>query len=784
MKNLVRLLFITFVLLNTTFAQIAQIKTESITPHSLSTLGFTTNSVSSGLNVVPNQTYVYLSAWNIGNDEPISSATFTLISKPASSTASLEIVNPTWVQFKPDIIGTYTVQLSITTASGTNDTTANIYSSAFVGVGNFEGTSAVFPQCMACHSTDQKFAEIFDRWEVSGHANVFNQQLEISDHYSTSCMKCHTTGYDHNLVADNNGFDDIANSLGWSYIAPGNDMKWDSLVTNYPTLVNHATIGCESCHGPGREHAYGGHVEKIAITIDAGNCAQCHDEPWRHNKYSEFENSPHAEVIWSSSFAQGSSSQNNSLNNCIRCHDGQAFINFTKGQITNTTGMKKYQLKNITCAACHDPHGSSNEFSLRESPAGSDTLGNGFQYTSGSTGKICMNCHKARRDNVAYMSTNITATWGPHHSVQADVLLGQNAASFGTSFISGYHRFAIINACVDCHMVATTDTGTVNRDKVGGHTFKLHNEETGYDHTTSCEPCHGSRTSFEAFEATFDYDDDGTIENVREEIKGLERLLRIFLPPVGIDSISWQMIAANNNPTEKKAYWNYQLIANDGSGGMHNARFAIDVLTKSIIALNGVIPVQLTTFEAQLLSGKVKLKWETATETNNLGFEIERKNGQSWRKIGFIEGKGTTTDLNNYSFTDKLDEYQTGKIYYRLRQIDYDGTSSYSKEVFVENNNGPKEYKLSQNYPNPFNPNTTIKYSLPFDSNVKITVFSITGEKVKELINSVISEGSYTVEFNTFGEDLSSGIYFYTIEANAVDKSSSYRETKKMILLK
>ncbi|MDO8551057.1 MAG: cytochrome c3 family protein [Ignavibacteria bacterium] len=694
MKKIIRLLLFTTLFVNVTLAQTAMIKTEALTPHRLTTMGFTTNSVSSGLNNVPKQTYVYLSAWNIGNDEPISSATFTLISKPAFSTASLEVINPTWAQFKPDVLGTYTIGLSITTASGTHDTTANIYASEFVGVGGFAGTSATFPQCMSCHSSEPyNFTQIFDRWKISGHANVFNQQLEISDHYSANCMKCHTTGYDHNIAASNNGFDDIADSLGWSYIAPGNPEKWDSLVTYYPSLVNHATIGCENCHGPGNEHAYGGHLEKIGLTVDAGNCAQCHDEPWRHNKYSEFENSGHAEVIWSTSFAQGSSSQNNNLGNCIRCHDGQGYVNFTKGRTTNTTGMHSSQLKNITCAACHDPHGNDNEFSLRDVPAGSDTLGNGYQYTIGGTGRVCMNCHKARRDNVSYTQTNVTsAHWGPHHSVQTDVYLGQNAAEFdGVPYVSGYHKLVFDNACVDCHMVATTDTGTVTRDRVGGHSWKLHDVENNYFHAASCTPCHGEINSWDDFIASKDFDDDGTRESIPQEIAGLETLLRIQLPPVGIDSIDYNQITTENL---KKAYFNYQLIAYDGSKGMHNARFAIDVLTKSIIAIGGTVDVE-------------------------------------------------------------EDEYSS-----------------------------PTQYALIQNYPNPFNPSTTIRFNVPYDSDVKITIYNVTGEVVRVLVDAVTRAGLHEIEFNTYGTDLSSGIYFYTIEANAVDRSNSFRETKKMVLLK
>jgi len=351
-------------------------------------------------------------------------------------------------------------------------------------------------------------------------------------------------------------------------------------------------------------------------------------------------------------------------------------------------------LKSITCAACHDPHGNDNEFQLRSVPVGSDTLGNGYQY-AGGTGRLCMNCHKARRDNVSYTQSSVSSShWGPHHSTQADVFFGQNAAEFdGVPFKSGYHKFALTNACVDCHMVATTDTGTVTRDRVGGHSWKLHDEENDYYLTTACASCHEGITTWNDFEASQDYDADGTRESVPQEIDGLETLLRTWLPPVGIDSIDYSLIDAGGT-NMVKAYFNYQLIAYDGSKGMHNARFAIDVLTKSILAIGGTVDV-------------------------------------------------------------KDDKYGS-----------------------------PTDYTMLQNYPNPFNPSTTILYNIPFDSDVKLTVYNITGEVVTVLVNSLMKSGLHEIKFDINGKNLSSGIYFYTIEANAVDISKSFRETKKMVLLK
>ena len=132
--------------------------------------------------------------------------------------------------------------------------------------------------------------------------------------------------------------------------------------------------------------------------------------------------------------------------------------------------------------------------------------------------------------------------------------------------------------------------------------------------------------------------------------------------------------------------------------------------------------MNLTSFAASVSDKEISVVWSTATELNNSGFELERKLDADWQKVVFIEGRGTTTEKSDYSYTDKFkyDGFE-GTVQYRLKQIDFDGTITYSNVISVDVDFTPKEYTLYQNYPNPFNPSTTIKFALPFDSNVRIS---------------------------------------------------------------
>lgn len=190
----------------------------------------------------------------------------------------------------------------------------------------------------------------------------------------------------------------------------------------------------------------------------------------------------------------------------------------------------------------------------------------------------------------------------------------------------------------------------------------------------------------------------------------------------------------------------------------------------------GVVPVELTSFVAVPTAGKVNLNWKTATETNNRGFEVERKidNGE-FIVIAFKNGYGTTVAPKEYTYSDDITSINAESLTYRLKQIDLNGMSEYSKEVTV-NSIVPVEYTLGQNFPNPFNPNTIIKFRIPESGFVSLKVYNSLGQEAVSLINENKAAGSYEVQLNA--GNLTSGIYYYVLKVN------DFVQTKKMTLLK
>lgn len=251
----------------------------------------------------------------------------------------------------------------------------------------------------------------------------------------------------------------------------------------------------------------------------------------------------------------------------------------------------------------------------------------------------------------------------------------------------------------------------------------------------------------------------------------------------GIDTVTFRIDSDTDIPGQPEPTWPQDILGigsqfdsstpPDGGYQIFPRYYALDFLPP------GTIPVELTSFTAQVSNRVVTLNWTTATELNNQMFEIERRSedGQ-YIMIGYVNGHGTTTELHDYSYIDN--NVETGTFFYRLKQIDFGGRYAYSDVVQVDVV-APAKFTLEQNYPNPFNPSTKITFNLAVDSKVSLKVFDVLGQEVTNLVTTNMTAGVYEVNFDA--ANLNSGVYFYRLNATGVD-GTNFTSVKKMILTK
>jgi hypothetical protein len=710
-KSLLLLATFVFIVSSSIFAQTVTVSTYGVDPRDVASdlsVPKYFDRAYNGMQNVGIQVKVYLKG---SSTVSLTGATWEFASKPDGSTADfgatmdLDTSNQI-VTFIPDLVGRYKISFS---DNGKSDTIV-VDAATYLGLG-------APASCKNCHGPlPTSYPYVYDKWLNTGHANIFREAMDgtLSNHYSPSCISCHTTGYDPD--ANNNGFDDrdFVYPSGPDSLGPN---TWDHLLQTSPMAMQLANIQCESCHGPGSQHVNNPYDTKPQmVTLDVKNCAWCHDSGTHHAfpdqwKYSGYDGSEVKGYGFEGGHARGAYVLSADRDGCSPCHSGSGYVEWIKeGRPVTSVGLPaattiRPPAINITCAVCHDPHDATNIHQLR---AINTQLADSTQVTFAvyGTGAQCMDCHRARVNAVDYTSVvKGNAHFGPHHGPQADMLLGKNAPDFGIELPTSPHGVAGGNSCNDCHMAGALADAQGNINHVGGHSWNM-SDESGKDFVEACASCHGDiGTSFADkkyyINGNADLDGNGVAEGLQIEVEGLMAKLSAVLPHDPNDPTTVLINTPNYEnmeltPQIMKAGYAYMWIEEDRSLGVHNPAFTVSLL-KASLNLMGVTAV-----------------------------------------------------------------------------FDYPSNSTM-----------PDDYQLSQNYPNPFNPSTTINFSLPADSKVKIVVYDVTGAMVKVLVDGDYSAGNHEAQFNTNSVgNLASGIYFYQINAVSNTNGANFVQTKKMVLLK
>ncbi len=606
-------------------AQSMKITPRPVTPQDIKNWGLpsTTQKASGLINVGIGQP-LYLDAL-VTNKWAVTNVTWSLIAVPAGSAAALQtspITNGVpaydpgdriWytnvskrllvpdVQ-GPDSGGQYVVVVTVQTkANGTQSCTNIFFGAEYLGM-YYTNTSL---GCDFCHykvTGDNPNMTAVEDFAQTLHADTFKRYINGEDgaSFKSTCVSCHVLGYDATASATNGGFDDIALQTLWTFPST-NNMASAAATNNWNlmpgSLQRKANVQCESCHGPGYKHAHGARTDRIGVTLSAGDCGVCHDSMTHHVKNYEWGQTVHA-------------TGKPRLDTCAPCHTTKGFVDLNDPGFNfssfggGTNPVRGAYTEGITCAACHDPHSKGmGAYQLRDIP--SFTIATNLVVTRGGDGIICMNCHHDRNSAEDQVKAGVS-----HHSMQADMLFGTNAIQYGMRMPSSRHWDVTSNTCVTCHMQDTPagmDTNALN--KVGGHTFSIgwHNGTTNVYLTGACAGCHGTLTSFNF--GGEDYDQDGVVEGVQQEVSDMLYELSMLLPPVGSPTITKNLIYPPNEVvggvtnvvndsytnalqiSRKKAYYNWNFVTEDGSLGVHNPKYAVALLRASIDDLKGGIDV-------------------------------------------------------------------------------------------------------------------------------------------------------------------------------------------------
>ncbi len=576
---------------------------------------------------------------------------------PSGTTVALDSPTVRNPSFTPTEIGQHTVT---ETVSGT---TIEVFAGEWRGIitgKDADGRPIPDAGCLGCHN-DANAPDKFTPWAQTGHAEIFQQNLDTSTHYGESCFPCHTVGF--NPEAGNNGIDDqpdYQNFLNAGLLNNPGD-NWTTTLNQFPDTARMGNVQCENCHGP--QNNQGAHAEGAPrVSVSSDVCATCHGEPPRHARYQQWEESGHAD--FELAIEEGTRGF------CSPCHTGNGFIQWAAAGFdkdASVPGFAADEIQPVTCAACHEPHeqgtssGKPNTATVRVAGTTPELRG-GFIATGVGRGAVCMICHNSRRapfstslygENYFNGSVDMEDN-STHPGPQGDILMGENGF-FVRPGARGAHSY-ITDTCTNCHMELTDPPDYLSYNLSGtNHTFEAS--------PTICANCHGEfdggsiqatvtslmdellsliegslltdiRTlAGQATGVLLDYDSgdnnygaiidaSGAAANTIQSIAAQDAF------PHGYDItlvngtevgtahsaiVLWQDAnndgvvdagevqagdtngegivdstvdgIATNGQNIAKAKWNHDLVHADGSHGIHNPDFVLDILNGSISAL-------------------------------------------------------------------------------------------------------------------------------------------------------------------------------------------------------
>ncbi|MCO6412714.1 MAG: carboxypeptidase regulatory-like domain-containing protein [Thiogranum sp.] len=588
---------------------------------------------------------------------------WTITQAPGGSSASLTGADTRSPWFTPDVVGTYRVQE--TSGSGFD---LEVHAGRYRGVIDpfltadsvefGDGRPVGDPDCTSCHNGGAA-PDNFTPWRTTGHAEAFSQGISTNSHFGENCFACHSVGFDQD---DAGGMDDTPNYTNFvnELLGMTGPDTWETMLINYPDTARLANIQCENCHGPqDYTEAHRDQPGAPRVSLSADVCGSCHGEPARHGRFQQWLLSNHADYDLARS--RGASS-----GNCARCHSGNGFVawnqfDFDPAQQV-TVSWDPDTVVPQTCATCHNPHDTGTTSGSDETNAKVRIQGDthlllaGFAADNVGKGATCMTCHNSRaeypRNDATWaqvVANNDTAD-RPHHGVQADLIMGQNAYFFAPTELypqaRGKHSL-ITDTCVTCHMNKTQPPDLLSYNQAGtNHTFAAD--------PNICSDCHGpsdpSAGNIDAIitghmddlqtelgnaykrmmEAHYPVDvgsscgpADGTIVTVTDVVWN-ERATRLNITlsngnncgNVNPSSITvdggaqtlFDVSLASNDGATLKAAWNWSMLNEDQTingcadaddpacdpphtaRGVHNPDFCIKALTRAIAAVEAVGP--------------------------------------------------------------------------------------------------------------------------------------------------------------------------------------------------